>query len=57
LPLRPRTFFRLAIILLAVILFTWMSWQFDKASRQSERHNYFYSIELSDTAISSGEPI
>jgi hypothetical protein len=50
LPIRPRTLFILVFILLAVILFAWVTWQFDQASRQSERHNYYYSIDLSYTA-------
>jgi hypothetical protein len=47
LPIRPRTLFILALVLLAVLLFAWVTWQFDQGSRQSERHNYFYTIELS----------
>jgi hypothetical protein len=46
LPIRPRTIFILAFILLAVIFFAWTAWQFDQVSRQSERHNYYYTIEL-----------
>ena len=49
LPIRRRTLFIVAFILLAVILFAWVTWQFDQASRQSERHNYYYSIDLSST--------
>jgi hypothetical protein len=45
--IRRRTLFILAVILLAVILVAGVTWQFDQASRQSERHTYFYSIELS----------
>jgi hypothetical protein len=50
LPIRPRTLFILAFILLGVLLFAWVNWQFDQSARQSERHNYFYSIDLSYTA-------
>jgi len=49
-PIRPRTLFILAFILLAVILFAWITWQFDQAARQSERHNYYYTIDLTYTA-------
>lgn len=49
LPFRRRTLFILVFILLAVIFFAWVSWQFDQAARQSERHNYFYTIDLSYT--------
>jgi hypothetical protein len=41
----------LALILLAVLLFAWVAWQFDQGSRQSEGHNYFYTIDLSYTAM------
>ena len=40
-PIRPRTFIILTLVLLAVILFAGAAWQFDQASRQSERHNVF----------------
>ena len=40
----------LAFILLAFILFTWVAWQIDQSARQSERHTYFYTIDLSYTA-------
>jgi hypothetical protein len=36
-----------AIILLVVIFFAYAAWQFDQGARQSERHNYFYTIDLS----------
>jgi hypothetical protein len=39
----------LAFILLAVIFFVYVAWQFDQGTRQSERHNYFYTIDLSYT--------
>jgi hypothetical protein len=48
-PIRPRTLFILVFILLVAILFAWVGWQFDQASRQSERHTYFYTIDLSYT--------
>ena len=47
LPIRRRTLFILACILLAVLFFAGVSWQFDQAARQSKRHNYYYSIDLS----------
>jgi hypothetical protein len=50
LPFRRRTLLILAFLLLAVILFAWVSWQFGQVSRQSERHNYYYTLELSYTA-------
>ncbi len=40
----------LAFILLAVIFFVYAAWQFDQGTRQSERHTYFYTIELSYTS-------
>lgn len=40
----------LAFILVAVIFFTWIAWQFDQGTRQSERHTYFYTIDLSYTS-------
>ncbi len=49
-PIRKRTLFILAFILLAVILFAWVSWEFDQISRRSERHDYHYSIDLSYTS-------
>jgi hypothetical protein len=47
LPIRFRTLFILAFILLAVLLFAWVAWEFDQTTRQSESHNYYYSIDLS----------
>jgi len=47
--IRPRTFFILTLVLLAVILCAGAAWQFDQASRLSERHTYFYTIDLSYT--------
>jgi len=46
---RPRTLFILVVILLAVIFFALVCWQFDQASRQSEHHTYYYTIDLSYT--------
>jgi hypothetical protein len=50
LPLRPRTLVILAFILLAVLLFAGVAWQFDQSTRRSESHHYYYSIDLSYTA-------
>jgi hypothetical protein len=50
LPIRPWTLFILALVLLAVVLVAWFTWQFDQSARQSERHTYFYTIDLSYTA-------
>ena len=50
LPIRRRTFIILVLILLAVIFFAWFNWQFDQSARQNERHNYFYTLDLSYTA-------
>lgn len=50
LPIRLRTLFILVFILLGVILFAWTAYRFDQNARQSERHTYFYSIDLSYTA-------
>ena len=46
-PIRPRTLVILVLVLLAVICFAWVTWQFDQSSRQSERHTYYYTIDLS----------
>ncbi len=49
--IRPRTVL-LVLILAAVVFLAWTSYQFTEASRQSERHNYYYTIDLSyDTTI------
>jgi hypothetical protein len=40
----------LAFILLAVIFFTWIAWQFALSTRQSEGHHYYYTIDLSHTS-------
>jgi hypothetical protein len=47
---RSRVLLILAFILLAVILFVYVAWQFDQSARQSERHTYYYTIDLSYTA-------
>jgi hypothetical protein len=47
LPIRPWKLAILVFFLLAVVFFAFVAWQFDQAARQSERHNYFYTIELS----------
>jgi hypothetical protein len=47
LPLRPRTLFILASLLLAVLLFAGVAWEFDQTARRSESHNYYYTIDLS----------
>ncbi len=47
--IRPRTLL-LVLILVAVVFFAWTTYQFNEASRQSERHNYYYTIDLSYTA-------
>jgi len=49
--IRPRTVL-LILLLVAVVFFTWATYQFSQASRQSERHTYYYTIDLSyDTTI------
>jgi len=35
------------LLLLAVILFAWVAFEFDQSARQSERHTYYYTIDLS----------
>ena len=37
----------LALILLTVVLFAWVTWQFNQVTSQSERHNYYYTIDFS----------
>jgi len=39
----------IALIIVAVAIFAWVAYQFDQGSRQSERHDYTYSIDLSYT--------
>jgi hypothetical protein len=49
-PIRRLALFIFALSLLTVIFFAYVAWQFDQSSRQSERHTYFYTIDLSYTA-------
>jgi len=35
------------LLLLALILFAWVAWEFDQSARQSERHTYYYTIDFS----------
>ena len=44
---RRRTLIILVLILTAVLLVAWTAYRFDQAVSQSERHTYFYSVELS----------
>jgi hypothetical protein len=37
----------LVFVLLAVVFFAFVAWQFDQSARQSERHKYSYTIEFS----------
>jgi len=39
----------IALIIVAAAIFAWVAYQFDQGSRQSERHDYTYSIDLSYT--------
>ena len=39
----------LVFILLAVLFFAYVAWQFDQSARRSEGHHYYYSIDLSST--------
>ena len=48
-PIRRLALFIFALSLLAVVLFAYVAWQFDQSSRQSERYDYFYTIDLSYT--------
>ena len=48
-PIRRLAFFIFALSLLTVIFFAYVAWQFNEGSRQSEGHNYFYTIDLSYT--------
>ena len=45
--INPWKFIILVFILLAVVFFTYVAWQFDQSTRQSERHKYSYTIEFS----------
>jgi hypothetical protein len=44
---RPRTLLILTMILVVFAFFAWTAYQFDQVTRQSIRHDYFYSIDLS----------
>jgi hypothetical protein len=46
-PIKSRKLFILIFILLAVVFFAYVAWKFDQSTRQSERHTYSYTIELS----------
>jgi hypothetical protein len=48
-PASPWKLVILALILLAVVFFAGVAWQFSEISRESERHQYFYSIDFSTT--------
>ncbi len=51
-PVKPWKMLIIGLILIALIFFTWTFYQFDQIARQSERHTYSYSIDLSyDTTI------
>jgi hypothetical protein len=45
--IRRLAIFIFALSMMTVIFFAYVAWQFDQSSRQSERHNYFYTIDLS----------
>jgi hypothetical protein len=40
----------LVFILVTVIFFVYVTWQFDQSTRRSEGHHYYYSIDLSYTS-------
>jgi len=44
---KPGTLLIIAVILGAFTFAAWTAYQFDQVTRQSERHDYFYSIDLS----------
>jgi len=46
-PIIRRTFIILAVVLIIVLLLSWTAYRFSQAVSQSERHTYFYEIELS----------
>jgi hypothetical protein len=50
LPIKSWKLFILIIILLAVVFFAYVAWQFDQSVRRSERHSYSYTIEFSNNA-------
>jgi len=45
--IKPWKLIFLVFILLAVVFFAYVAWQFDQSTRQSERHKYSYTIEFS----------
>lgn len=47
LSLKRRNLVILSFILIAVIFFAYVTWQFNQSVRQSERHSYSYTIEFS----------
>lgn len=47
LPIKPWKHVILVFLLLAAVLFAYVAWQFDQSARQSERHDYYYTIEFS----------
>jgi hypothetical protein len=46
-PVKPSNILILVIVLLVVVVISWTYWNFDQGTRQSERHVYTYSIDLS----------
>lgn len=51
-PIKSWKLFIIVFILLAVAFFALMAWQFDQSTRQSVRHSWYYTIEVSyDTTI------
>ncbi|MDP2796517.1 MAG: hypothetical protein Q8N94_03295 [Methanoregula sp.] len=51
-PVKPWKILIIALVLIALTFFVWTFYQFDQSARQSERHAYSYSIDLSyDTTI------
>jgi hypothetical protein len=49
-PVKPLNIFIIVLILLVLGTVAWTYWQFDQGTRQSERHVYTYSIDLSYNA-------
>ena len=37
----------LTLVLLAILIFAWVAWEFDQATSRSERHTYYYTLDLS----------
>jgi hypothetical protein len=46
-PVKPWKIFIIVFVLIAMVFFAWTFYQFDQMARQSERHTYSYSIDLS----------